>query len=385
MNSLAKAKPENKIFWHFRNSAETEGDPELILYGDISRKSWWGDEVTPRLFSEDLARIPESSNLVVRICSGGGDVWAAQAIGGMLENRRGAVTARIEGVCASAATIIACHCRKVTAMADSTYMIHQVKVNPNEPVDVDELKELIEAVNVMTQTIVDQYAKKTGGDKEQIAQWMNAHSWWTAEQAKEKGFIDEIVDGNQTSWNVENRNGMLFVNSVSMCPFDDAPSAVRDQAVPADIKGPAKPPEKENGGNDSMEIKNVDELRQQCPDLVNQIENDAMERARREERERLSAIDTIASVVPQSMVNEAKYGEKPMTAQELTFKAAVEAQKNGQKWLKNADDDAEGSGVNGVAGAAADGIAGTGIGGENITAAEKKAAVKKLLHPGKED
>ena len=392
MNSLAQTKPENKVFWQFRNSAETEGDAELILYGDISRTSWWGDEVTPQLFAADLAKVPDTSNLTVRICSGGGDVWAAQAIGGMLENRKGTVTARIEGVCASAATIIASHCKKVTAMADSTYMIHQVKVTTYEALDVKGLQDLINAINVMRETILDQYAKKTGKDKEQLAQWMDASSWWTAEQAKENGFIDEIVEGNQTS-KIENRNGTLFVNSVSVCPLDQAPDFVRARAeIPKDGEGPANStppagqPENEDGGNNKMEFKNVDELRKECPDLVNQLENAAYEKARKEERERLSGIDAIANVVPADMVNEAKYGEKPMTAQELTFKAAVEAQKQGQKWLNDAANDAAASGVNGVGGAAPDGVAGTGANGKNAaTAAEKKAAVKKLLHPGKED
>ena len=102
-------------FWQIRNSAETGGHAELVLYGDISRTSWWGDEITPQKFAADLAAIPAEDDLTVRICSGGGDVWAAQAIGGQLESRAGTVTAQIEGLCASAATIIACHCKVVKA------------------------------------------------------------------------------------------------------------------------------------------------------------------------------------------------------------------------------------------------------------------------------
>ena len=85
-------------FWQIRNSAETGGHAELVLYGDISRTSWWGDEITPQKFAADLAAIPAEDDLTVRICSGGGDVWAAQAIGSQLESRTGTVTAQIEGL-----------------------------------------------------------------------------------------------------------------------------------------------------------------------------------------------------------------------------------------------------------------------------------------------
>ena len=75
--------------------------------------------MTPQAFAADLATIPAMDDLTVRICSGGGDVWAAQAIGAMLENRLGTVTAQIEGICASAATIVASHCKVVKAAEDA--------------------------------------------------------------------------------------------------------------------------------------------------------------------------------------------------------------------------------------------------------------------------
>ena len=186
------ASPSNKKFWEFRNAAETGGTAELLLYGDISRTSWWGDEVTPQAFAADLATIPAMDDLTVRICSGGGDVWAAQAIGAMLENRLGTVTAQIEGICASAATIVASHCKVVKAAEDATYMIHPIKVNPNGFVDMEGLKQLMDALTVMRTNVLNQYAKKTGHTVEEVAAWMDATSWWTAAEAKENGFIDDV-------------------------------------------------------------------------------------------------------------------------------------------------------------------------------------------------
>lgn len=72
-----------KKFWKFRNQAA--GSAELLLYGDISDSSWWGDEVTPKTFADELNALGALTSLTVRINSGGGDVFAAQTIGNLLE------------------------------------------------------------------------------------------------------------------------------------------------------------------------------------------------------------------------------------------------------------------------------------------------------------
>ena len=92
--------PDSKKFWQFRNQADNT--VELLLYGDISQTSWWGDEVTPKQFADELAGLGALDKIVVRINSGGGDVFAAQAIGNLLEQHPAEVSAKIDGLCASA-------------------------------------------------------------------------------------------------------------------------------------------------------------------------------------------------------------------------------------------------------------------------------------------
>lgn len=355
-----------------------------------------GDEVTPKEFAADLATIPATEDLTVRICSGGGDVWAAQAIGALLENRIGTVTAQIEGICASAATIVASHCKVVKAAEDATYMIHPIRVNPNGFVDMAGLQQLMDALTVMRTNVLNQYAKKTGHTVEEVAAWMDATSWWSANEAKEHGFVDEVTTGNQTKAQVENRNGALFINSVAVPgAFDDAPEFVRNRAVVApaaeggfvnttDNSNPAEEPDNDNGGTE-MEFKNKEELRAGCPDLVNEIVNDARAEAQKQERDRLAAIDEIADTIPSELVAEAKYGAKACTAQELTYRAALDAKKKGYKLLDDVQDDAQASGANAVGGATAGGVGGTGVTNTKPTDAEKRAAFKNLLHPKKED
>lgn len=141
-----------KKFWQFRNQAA--GSAELLLYGDISDSSWWGDEVTPKTFADELNALGPLTSLTVRINSGGGDVFAAQTIGNLLEQHTAQVTARIDGLCASAATIIACHCDKVVAANDSTYMIHPVRMGIFDFADAVTLQQYIGALNMISNNYI---------------------------------------------------------------------------------------------------------------------------------------------------------------------------------------------------------------------------------------
>ena len=282
--------PENKKFWKFCN--QVGNTVELLLYGDISQTSWWGDEVTPRQFAEELAGLGALDKIVVRINSGGGDVFAAQAIGNQLEQHPAEVTAKIDGLCASAATIVACHCGKVIAANDSTYMVHPVRRGAYGYYNAEELKKYIEALDAIRESITGLYAKKTGREKDEVAGWMDETKWWTAQQAKENGFIDELVDDAEETV-VENRDGMLFVNSVNMhLPFDKAPDFVQSSKAAktaADCfvnKNCHK--EVKNMAN---EIKTVDDLRGAYPALVNEIEEAAAQQARSDERQRIQDIE----------------------------------------------------------------------------------------------
>lgn len=130
--------------WNVYIRNQAAGSAELLLYGDISDSSWWGDEVTPKTFADELNALGPLTSLTVRINSGGGDVFAAQTIGNLLEQHTAQVTARIDGLCASAATIIACHCDKVVAANDSTYMIHPVRMGIFDFADAVTLQQYID-------------------------------------------------------------------------------------------------------------------------------------------------------------------------------------------------------------------------------------------------
>lgn len=345
----------NKHFWQFKNVAKESA--ELYLYGDIADSTWYGDEVTPKQFAQELDAIDKDATITVYINSGGGDVFAAQAIGNMLERRSGKVTAMIDGLCASAATIVACHCTTVKAAQDSTYMIHPVKMLLIESVDTETLQKYIEALDTCRENILALYVKKTGRDKDELADLMDATSWWTGPQAQENGFIDEIVETGKEPV-TENRNGMLFVNSVSMnMPFDKAPKFIQDRTAAAPAadtlvnRSSAEKPENTTKEEKGMEITTVDELRTAYPDLVDQIEQAAAQNAANAERQRIKDIDDMCLPGSEAMANEAKY-DKPMSAEDYAKQAIKNAKAQGIAYMNAANSDADTSGANGVGGAA---------------------------------
>lgn len=366
MAAKKQSKPTRragKQFWQVKNLAGN--DAELILYGTISDTSWWGDEITPQKFVDDIKSLGSVDTLTVRINSGGGDVFAAQAIGAQIDslNKAGTETVcRIDGLCASAATIIASHCSKVVANGDALYMIHLPSVCLWDACDENDLQAYMNELKAVKESILQLYAKKTGQDLETLTGWMEDTSWFTADEAKENGFIDEVDEDAEPAL-IENRAGALFVNSVNtgLC-MNEAPdyvkSALRKQRRFSNTKDPADAPEnkeesnmaenKTTGAPAAPAITTVDALRTAYPDLCKQIENTAAQSAATAERARIKDIEDMTAPGDEQAAYDAKFGDKPQDAAAYAI-ACMKAQKAaGAKRMADANDDAEKSGVNGV-------------------------------------
>ena len=203
-------------FWKFKNNAD--GAAELLLYGEISDASWCGDEVTPKKFADDLAACA-GKDLTVRVNSPGGDVFAAQAIYNQLKAYTGKVTVKIDGMCASAATVIACAGETVIMPSNTIYMIHNPKSAMLGYYDAVQLGKVSDRLTTVKQTIVNVYMGRVGNalSEVQVKHKMDSEEWMTADKAKEYGFVDEITDEIP----IENRweDNLLIVNSVS-CKLD---------------------------------------------------------------------------------------------------------------------------------------------------------------------
>ena len=208
-----KNSQENNIFWQIKNEAEEE-EAELVLYGEIANSSWYEDDVTPKQFAEDLKALG-GKDLKLRINSPGGDVFAAQAIYNQLKSYTGNITACIDGMAASAATIITCAADKVVMPSNGIFMIHNPMCIVMGYMDVPKLKKMTDRLTAVKQTIVNVYMKKCKNVAEaKLNKLMDAETWMSADEALAYGFVDEVDTDEQ----VENflQGSVAVVNNVSI-------------------------------------------------------------------------------------------------------------------------------------------------------------------------
>ena len=213
MGRITKNSQENNIFWQIKNEAEEE-EAELVLYGEIANSSWYEDDVTPKQFAEDLKALG-GKDLKLRINSPGGDVFAAQAIYNQLKSYTGNITACIDGMAASAATIITCAADKVVMPSNGIFMIHNPMCIVMGYMDVPKLKKMTDRLTVVKQTIVNVYMKKCKNVSEsKLNKLMDAETWMNADEALDYGFVDEVDADEQVNNFLQ--GGVAVVNNVSI-------------------------------------------------------------------------------------------------------------------------------------------------------------------------
>lgn len=186
-----------KKFWTVKNQVNFD-TAEILIYGDIASESWWGDEVTPKDFANDLAGL-NGKDVCVRINSCGGDVFAAHAIHNQLKTYSGYVTVIIDGIVASAATIIAMAANKIIMPTNSMMMIHDPMLMLYGYYNADECEKMMNALGNIKDSIIAAYRKKCNVDNETLATLMKNETWMGAVEAKSYGFIDEISDQEVTT------------------------------------------------------------------------------------------------------------------------------------------------------------------------------------------
>ena len=161
----------------------------LHLNGTIAEESWFDDDVTPQLFAEELNS--GSGDITVWINSPGGDCVAAAQIYNMLMDYKGSVTVKIDGIAASAASVIAMAGTKVLMSPVSMMMIH----NPMTVAmgDKAEMEKAIEMLGSVKESIINAYEIKTGLSRARLSHLMDAETWMDANAALNLGFADEIL------------------------------------------------------------------------------------------------------------------------------------------------------------------------------------------------
>ena len=179
-------------FWNWiRNKDESVPDMErtLFLNGMISDETWYGDEVTPQLFKDELNA--GNGNITVWVNSPGGDVFAAAQIYNMLRDYKGSVTVKIDGIAASAASVIAMAGDMVCVSPVAMMMIH----NPATMAmgETKDMQKAIAMLNEVKESILNAYEFKTGLTRARLSHMMDDETWFNAKKAVELGFADKIL------------------------------------------------------------------------------------------------------------------------------------------------------------------------------------------------
>ena len=192
----------SRKFWNWVRNDNDERI--LMLNGEISNETWFGDEITPKEFRGELNS--GQGKVTVWINSPGGDCFAAAQIYNMLMEYPGTVDVHIDGIAASAASVIAMAGNHVAISPVGMMMIH----NPATVSIGDEweMKKAMDMLSEVKESIINAYELKTGLPRKQLSNMMNAESWMNAKKALELGFADSILyDGDEED---DEPEGMIF-------------------------------------------------------------------------------------------------------------------------------------------------------------------------------
>lgn len=185
-----------KKFWKWKKQTVTNQETQeqtlertLFLNGTIAEESWFDDDVTPKLFRDEL--FTGNGDITIWINSPGGDCVAAAQIYNMMMEYPGNVTVKIDGIAASAASVIAMAGTKVLVSPVSTLMIH----NPMTATmgDTTEMQKAIAMLDEVKESIINAYEIKTGMSRAKLSHLMDAETWMDAHTAIDMGFADEIL------------------------------------------------------------------------------------------------------------------------------------------------------------------------------------------------
>lgn len=187
-------------FWNVASIGDDEG--EITLYGDVVSRQpvdWWTGEpepglyIAPESFMEDLAAVKGKSNITIKINSCGGDLYTGIAIHNAIKGLTGHKVVVVEGIAASAASVIACAGDEVQVYPGSMVMIHGVAGLLYDYYTLADLKKLQKDFDASERAIAEIYHAKTGIEVDQLRSMMTRETWMVGQEAIDNGFADTLL------------------------------------------------------------------------------------------------------------------------------------------------------------------------------------------------
>lgn len=349
---------------------ELDNTAEVNLYGEVVNnrpKDFWTDEVDDSMyivlkeFLDALNGLNNFDSITFRINSVGGDADAGKAIYNRIRDMNAETTTVVDGLAASAASIIFMAGDKRQVNVGSQIMVHGASTLLVGYYNASDVKGALDMLKGYDDSLATIYADRTGNSKESMARMIQNTTWLSASDAVEKGFADEIINATEpVAAKVSGAEDLIVVNGNPLRLSPELMPALRyGKNIPIDKVFRGKGPlniETENIQRKEKEIMNIEELKAQYPDLVDAIAKEASEAARAEsekvvadavqaERDRIKGIEEIQNrISDKELVNKAKY-DTAMDAKELAFEAMKAEADVNAKALEAMDSDAKGSGA----------------------------------------
>lgn len=338
----------------------------------------------------EIRNMDSQEPIDLEIDSLGGSLLYGMELYRTLKNHEGQVNAFVDGCACSAASLIVCGADHITVRADSLIMIHGVQI-AEQVVNSKNLPKLSSDIESLDSVLAEIYALRTGADFEQVREWMNSEKYMSGKEAIALGFADDLVEENPSQPNESDetfKNYKAIAKPLTekemeeLMKNNDIQSAVKKLMNSAEAscdpdkqntcdeskENECDPDKKKNevteendpkqeSSDDENETKKMDDPDgtndpdnaddQDEPEKMQNLKN-AVDEAILAERKRLQEIDALAGAVDQKLLNEAKYGAKAMTAQELAFETLKQAKAQNANFLRNWASDVEESGTNKV-------------------------------------
>ena len=296
---------------------------------------WFGiTAVAPRVVKAkiDEAVAEGEHELLVEINSGGGSVYAAAEMYYALKKFNGVVNVEIPSIAASAATFLAMAGDKVSMSILAQFMIHGASTyGSGNHLDMSETSEFLRNVD---DTIMNAYLTKTSKTREELREMMNKDTYMTAQQALDYGFIDSILFEKPVD-----AVASADLTNQTLLPLDVIEKVKAE--ILAQKTAALNPVNAVNTGNEEGEQPmDMEKLKNEHPELFEQVKNLGFQEGVKAENTRLQAIDELATPGTENLVNAAKY-EKPVTAEQLAMQMIKAQKEAGLNHLTNTQTDAD--------------------------------------------
>lgn len=316
----------NKRFWNIK----TEGKQSKIdLFGYVGGEKDGDGSFAVKGFNsseflEEMNTIPAENDLFITINSHGGDIDTARSIYTQLTAHKGKITIRVNGVAMSAATVItSVPGAHVIMPKGALMMIHRASCWTSGT--AGDLRKMADTLEKYEDDIIGFYMAKTGKTAEEIREKLDAETYFNPQEAVDFGLADEvddktIVKNSTMENNIVNVNGL----SVDMAIFAHAPEGFINKAE-QHVSAVENQAEKKEETPMTLE-----ELKAEHPDIVDAIRNEALKEGAKAERTRFQEIDDLGITGHEELIFSAKFGENPMTAEQVAV-AVLKAEKGRMK------------------------------------------------------